>query len=125
MSAIPRPSMAVEPASRASKPLMDLSSVVLPHPEGPSSVMNSLSPTSRDTPSKAWITPPSGVANRLLASRMDIKRIPAWSNAGGDRLRGPRRDRQVAPDAPARSWHLLGPHPGPGAVVHPEVGAEI
>ena len=48
------PWMEMRPVSGFSRPAMLRRQVVLPQPEGPSSVKNSPRPTERETPFKAW-----------------------------------------------------------------------
>src|ERR1700704_201984 len=52
-----RPSIAISPPSGTRKPATRLSSVVLPQPEGPSSVISSPRRTSNDTASRAVVLP--------------------------------------------------------------------
>src|SRR6266567_7555645 len=58
------PPMRISPALGRSRPAIIRSSVVLPHPDGPSSTKNSPSRMDRSTPSTAWKSP-----NRLLRPR--------------------------------------------------------
>ena len=61
------PAIRTSPASRSSKPLIAFSKVVLPQPDGPSRVTNCRCWISREMPSSAVMTPPSGAANRFTA----------------------------------------------------------
>src|SRR4051794_22253120 len=56
-SATSRPSMRIEPDVGVSNPAIMRRSVVLPHPDGPSSTRNSPSPVTKSTPSTAWTSP--------------------------------------------------------------------
>src|SRR5512145_3030379 len=62
-----RPPNQISPASSVANPARSRSSVVLPHPEGPSSVNSSPSFTSSETPATAVTSP-----KRLTTSRSSI-----------------------------------------------------
>src|SRR5690349_3772287 len=62
-----RPSRAIMPVDGATSPASILSSVVFPHPDGPTSVTNSLAPTSSVTSASAVTSPPFRVGYVLLA----------------------------------------------------------
>ena len=69
------PPMAISPSVTSSRPAMQRSVVVLPHPLGPSSTMNSPSAISRLTPFTA--PTPEYFFTRLRIETPDIYRAPA------------------------------------------------
>src|SRR5687768_18451339 len=71
-----RPLMKISPALGGKKPAIRPSVVVLPQPEGPSSVMNSPSRTSRSMPATATVDPyffsmPARRSSDTLAAAVD------------------------------------------------------
>src|SRR3979409_1765580 len=85
-----RPSMAISPRSGIKKPATRLSSVVLPQPEGPSSVISSPRRTSNDISSSAVISPKRLVtpSNWTAMSSSPARAAVVAAGAAGGRSAG-------------------------------------
>src|SRR5215468_7559708 len=94
------PPIRTSPELGCSRPAIVRSSVVLPHPDGPSSTRYSPGSVARSTPSIAWTLPPSKSLRRSRTSTTSATGQPSASAAdqpGGAPLLEDRRHLRLAP----------------------------